>query len=123
MKAVLTAFALLAPSAAHAAGAAAPRNYFLELYVLQILGALAVFSLLSESAERRGFRPARLRLWWNWGLLLSFAVCALSGLALFLPLAKPLAKILFRVHVWSGAACCWAGLYHTAKRAGALVRE
>lgn len=122
MKAALAALLLL-PSAAYAAGGAAPRNYFLEFYILHILGALAVLSLLSESAERRGFSPARLRLWWNWALLLSFVVCAFSGLALFLPLPKPLAKLLFKAHVWSGAACCWAGLYHTARRAGALLRE
>jgi len=72
-------------------------------------------------AEKRGLPARRLRLGWNWLLLATFVVCAFTGLALFLQLEKPLAKLLFKLHVWTGAACCWAGLYHTGKRAGALL--
>lgn len=104
-----------------AAGTGAPRNYFVELYVVHILGAMVALTLASELAEKRGFPALRLRLWWNWFLLLSFALCAFSGLALFLPLEKPVSKLLFRVHVWTGAACCWAGLYHAAQRARAMT--
>lgn len=106
---------------AFAAGTGAPRNYFVEFYVVHILGAMVALTLISELAEKRGVPALRLRLWWNWFLLLSFTLCAFSGLALFLPLEKPLAKILFRVHVWTGAACCWAGLYHAAQRARSMA--
>ncbi len=121
MRAAIFAVAFLLPSAAFAADAAAPRNYFMEFYVFHIIGALAVMSLVSEAAERRGYSAARLRRWWNWVLLLSFAACALSGLALFLPLGKPVSRFLFKVHVWTGSACCWAGLYHSVKRMRAML--
>ena len=104
-----------------AAGSPAPRNYFLEYYIFQILGLMAVLTLLSELAERRGVSPVRLRLGWNWLLLLGFTACILTGFALFLPLQKPLARLLFKVHVWTGAACGWAGLYHAVQRMRAML--
>ena len=121
MKAIF--FVLLVAQAlpALAGGSPAPRNYFLEYYIFQILGLMAVLTLASELAGRRGVSPRRLRLGWNWVLLLGFAACVLSGFALFLPLQKPLARLLFKVHVWTGAACGWAGLYHAAQRMRALL--
>lgn len=104
-----------------AAGSGGSRNYFVEFYVVHILGLLVALTMGSELAEKRGIPGPRLRLWWNWFLLLSFALCAFSGLALFLPLQKPLAKALFKLHVWTGAACCWAGLYHAAQRLRAML--
>lgn len=103
------------------AAASSPRNYFLEFYILHILGVMALLSLASERAERNGWPARRLNMAWNWLLLASFAACCLTGLALFLPLQKPLAKALFKVHVWTGAACCWAGLYHAARRMRAML--
>lgn len=121
IRAVL-ALALLAQAVpALAAGSGAPRNYFVEFYVVHILGLMVALTMASELAEKRGVPALRLRLWWNWFLLLSFALCAFSGLALFLPLQKPLAKLLFKAHVWTGAACCWAGLYHAAQRARSMA--
>lgn len=116
-------FALLMAQAlpALAAGSPAPRNYFLEYYIFQILGLMAVLTLASELAERRGASARRLRLGWNWLLLLGFTACVLSGFALFLPLQKPLARLLFKVHVWTGAACGWAGLYHAVQRLRAML--
>jgi len=116
-------FALLTAQAlpAWAAGSPAPRNYFLEYYIFEILGLMAVLTLLSELAERRGVSPVRLRLGWNWLLLLGFTACILTGFALFLPLQKPLARLLFKVHVWTGAACGWAGLYHAVQRMRAML--
>lgn len=121
MRTALAAAVMLLPSAAWAAGGAAPRNYFLEFYILHILGVMALLSLASERAGAAGYSPTRIQLAWNWLLLLSFAACCLTGLALFLPLAKPTAKLLFRLHVWTGAACCWAGLYHAARRMRAML--
>ncbi|MHB0995255.1 MAG: hypothetical protein ACYC2I_02675 [Elusimicrobiales bacterium] len=121
MRSALAAAALLLPSAAFAAGGAAPRNYFLEFYILHILGIMALLSLASERAEKAGCSAARIQLAWNWGLLLTFAACCLTGLGLFLPLGKPTAKLLFKLHVWTGAACCWAGLYHAARRMRAML--
>lgn len=115
------ACALLLWAAPAFAAQAAPRNYFLEFYILHILGIMALLSLASERAEKAGYPAARIQLAWNWVLLLTFAACCLTGLALFLPLAKPTAKLLFKLHVWTGAACCWAGLYHAARRMRAML--
>jgi hypothetical protein len=107
---------LLQAVPALAAGSGASRNYFVEFYVVHILGLMVALTLASELAVKRGVPALRLRLWWNWLLLLSFTLCAFSGLALFLPLQKPLAKLLFKAHVWTGAVGGWAGLYHAAAR-------
>jgi hypothetical protein len=91
-------------------------KYLLDLYVFQLLGVLAVLSLASEAAGRRGVYTARLRLGWNWFLLASFAACVLTGFGLFVPMAKETSRLVFKFHLWTGAACAWAGLYHTARR-------
>lgn len=121
MRSSLAVFAILLPSAAFAAGGAAPRNYFLEFYILHILGVMALLSLASERAGKAGYSTAAIQLAWNWALLASFAACCLTGLVLFLPVGKPAAKLLFRLHVWTGAACCWAGLYHSVRRMRAML--
>lgn len=121
IKAALVLALLAQTVPALAAGSGAPRNYYVEFYVVHILGLMVALTLASELAAKRGVPALRLRLWWNWFLLLSFTVCAFSGLALFLPLQKPLAKLLFKAHVWTGAACCWAGLYHAAQRSRAMI--
>lgn len=96
-------------------------KYLLDLYVFQLIGLLAVLSLASEAAVRRGVDGRRLRLAWNWFLLVSFAVCALTGFGLFVPMAKEATRLVFRLHLWTGAACAWAGLYHAALRARAML--
>lgn len=122
MKKLITVLLLLSPAAAFAAAPAAPpRNYFLEYYVFQLAGLMACLTFLSESAVRRGaLSAARARSGWNWLLLVSFTACVLAGFVLFLPLDKPLARLLFKLHVWTGVACGWAGLYHAARRARAM---
>ena len=121
MKLIFFTLLLAQALPALAAGSPAPRNYFLEYYIFEILGLMAVLTLLSVLAERRGVPARRLQLGWNWLLLLGFMACILTGFALFLPLQKPLAKLLFKVHVWTGAACGWAGLYHAALRLRAML--
>ncbi|MEW5905911.1 MAG: hypothetical protein AB1734_03915 [Elusimicrobiota bacterium] len=96
-------------------------KYLSDLYVFQLLGLLAVLSLASEAAVRRGADPARLRLAWNWLLLLSFAACVLTGFGLFVPMDKPVSRVVFKLHIWTGAVCGWAGLYHSAKRMKAML--
>lgn len=122
MKKLLTALLLLSPGAAFAAAAAPAKNYFLEYYVFEIAGLMACLTVLSESAVRRGaLQAARARSGWNWLLLLaSFAACVLAGFALFLPLEKQLARPLFKLHIWTGVVCGWAGLYHAARRARSM---
>ena len=121
MKTLALALLLLCQAVPALAAQAAPRNYFLEFYILHILGVMALLSLASERAEKAGYPSARLKLAWNWILLVSFAACCVTGLALFLPVGKPLSKLLFRLHVWTGAACCWAGLYHSVRRMRAML--
>lgn len=121
MKKIFLALLMAQALPALAAGSPAPRNYFLEYYIFEILGLMAVLTLLSVLAERRGVPARRLQLGWNWLLLLGFTACILTGFALFLPLQKPLARLLFKVHVWTGAACGWAGLYHAARRARSMA--
>lgn len=96
-------------------------NYLLDLYVFHLIGLLAALSLASEAAERRGVPAARLRLGWNWFLLVSFAACALTGFGLFVPMAKETSRLVFKLHLWTGAACGWAGLYHTAQRVRTML--
>lgn len=96
-------------------------KYLLDLYVLHFIGVLAVLSLASEAVERRGADPGRLRLAWNWLLLVSFAACVLTGFGLFVPMAKETSRMVFKFHLWTGAACGWAGLYHTAQRVRAML--
>lgn len=97
------------------------RNYFLEYYVFHLAGLMAGLTALTESFVRRGALPERsARRAWNRGLLVSFGVCVIAGFVLFLPLDRGTAKLLFKLHVWTGVACGWAGLYHAARRARAL---
>jgi hypothetical protein len=96
-------------------------KYLLDLYVFQLIGVLAILSLVSEAAERRGVNAARVRLAWNWLLLVSFSACVLTGFGLFVPMEKGTARFVFKLHLWTGAACAWAGLYHTALRMKALL--
>ncbi|MDT8285738.1 MAG: hypothetical protein RQ748_01405 [Elusimicrobiales bacterium] len=96
-------------------------NYLLDLYVLHLIGLLAALSLATEAVGRRGGSVARLRLAWNWFLLVSLAVCALTGFGLFVPMEKETSRLIFRLHLWTGAACAWAGFYHAALRARAML--
>ncbi len=92
-------------------------KYLQDLYVFQLLGVLAALSLASEVAVRRGAADtALLRLAWNWFLLVSFAACVLTGFGLFVPMEKETSRLVFRLHLWTGAACAWAGIYHSALR-------
>lgn len=112
---------LLIPAAAQAYGAEGGSR-FAELYVAHILAALAVLTLASELVARRFPGAAKAaRLFWNWLLLLSFLVCAVSGLLLLTPLGGKLRFYVFHLHVWGGAAAAWAGIYHTLKRLRGLV--
>lgn len=117
--AILLLTALAAP--ALAAAAQPPRNYFLEYYVFHLAGLMAGLTALTESALRRGAMTEGLaRRAWNWGLLISFAACVIIGFVLFLPLDRSAAKLMFKLHVWTGVVCGWAGLYHAARRARAM---
>lgn len=97
-------------------------KYLLGLYIFHLIGLLAALSLASEAAERRGFDGRRLQLAWNWFLLISFSACALTGFGLFIPMEKETSRLVFRFHLWTGAACGWAGLYHAARRMRAMLR-
>lgn len=96
-------------------------KYFLRYDVFQVLGVMAALTLATALAAGRGAPAGRLRLGWNWLLLLSFAACVLSGFALLAPLPRSLARLLMYVHIWTGVACGWAGLYHAAQRLRAML--
>ncbi len=123
IKKILMLAALMLPGAAQAAdGAAAPASRFVELYIVHVLAVLALLTAGSELLERRV--PAacrRLRLGWNWLLLVSFVVCVVTGFVLLTPMERELRHLVFKWHVWTGAAAAWAGLYHTVKRARCLL--
>ncbi len=125
MKKTLILAALLLPAAAQAAdGAGAPASRFVELYIVHLAVVLALVTAASEVLERRV--PAacrRLRLGWNWLLLASFVVCVVTGFMLLTPMERELRHMLFKWHVWTGAAAAWAGLYHTAKRARCMLPD
>ncbi len=114
-------FAVPALAAGAEAAPAAPRNYFLELYIPQILAVMAGLVLLSHAAEKRfPDRKPALRKAWNWLLLLSFAFCVLPGLCLLIPLGKTIKYLLLDIHVWAGAVCVCAGTYHACRRFSGL---
>lgn len=86
-------------------------------YLFHILAGLAALTLASELAMRSAPGRARaIRLAWNWGLLLSFSLCVLTGFVLLTSLDPMLRLPFFYCHIWTGAAGAWAGLYHTVKR-------
>ncbi len=92
-------------------------NRFLEFYVPQVLLAAAALIALSEAAVRKYPRGAcAVRNSWNWALLVSFALCAVLGLALLVPLDRAIKGAVERVHIWTGVAALAAGAYHSVKR-------
>lgn len=97
-------------------------KYLLGLYIFHLLGLLAALSLATEAAEKRGLDGRRLQLAWNWLLLISFLACVLTGFGLFIPMEKETSRLVFRLHLWTGAACAWAGLYHSARRLRQMSR-
>lgn len=91
-------------------------------YLFHILAGLAVLTLASELALRSApGRGRAIRLAWNWGLLLSFSVCVVTGFVLLAPVDARLRLPVFYCHIWAGAAGAWAGIYHTVKRVRGLV--
>jgi len=114
-----------AQTAARAPAAPAPKSaaaHFLELYIFQIFAVMAALTAVSKVAERR--KPeycCSIRKTWNWALLLSFFGCAALGFLLLLPLDKPTKNLFFRLHIWTGTAGVWAGLYHAARHIRAML--
>lgn len=113
---------ILAQAVPAAAGeASSPKNYFLEFYIFQIFGFMAVLTFASKLYEMRGTSKLRIRLGWNWILLLSFSTCLFTGFALLVPMDRSLSSLMMKFHIWTGAICCWAGLHHAAGRMRAMV--
>jgi hypothetical protein len=91
-------------------------------YLFHILAGLAALTLISEWIERTAPSNGRvIRLSWNWTLLMSFAVCVITGFALLTPLESKLRILAFQFHVWGGTTAAWSGLYHTFKRVRGLL--
>lgn len=96
-------------------------NRFLEFYIPQALLAAAALAAVSEAAARKYPQSARaVRNSWNWALLISFAACAVLGLALLIPLDRAVKGLVERVHIWTGVAALAAGAYHGLKRFRAM---
>lgn len=115
----------LAQVQAQAPAAPAPKSaasHFLELYIFQILAAMAALTAVSKAVGNRRPEYCRaIRKSWNWALLLSFFGCAALGFLLLLPLDKPTKNLFFRLHIWTGTAGAWAGLYHAARHIRAML--
>lgn len=96
-------------------------NRFMELYLPQVLLAAAVLIIASEAgACKFPQRASGVRRFWNWVLFVSFAVCAVLGLALLFPLDRAVKGFVWRGHIWTGVAALAAGAYHSAKRFKAM---
>lgn len=112
---------ILAQAVPALASGSSPRNYFLEFYIFHIFGFMAVLTFASKLYEMRGISKLRLRLAWNWILLLSFSACLFTGFALLVPMDRSLSSLMMKFHIWTGAICCWAGLYHVVGRMRAMI--
>jgi hypothetical protein len=115
MKYAILLFLVMQAVPALAAGAVRP-NFYIKYNVFEFLGMMAVLTLAAELARRYGISARRIKLGWNWLLLLSFTACVLIGFALFLPMDKQLSHLLFKLHIWTGVVCGWAGLHHALLR-------
>lgn len=90
---------------------------FMDLYIPQLFVLMAALCAASEAASRKS--PAAvcpIKKAWNWSLLATFLACAAIGFVLLFPLDKGVKTLLFRLHIWTGVFCTWAGGYHAVKR-------